>query len=228
MPQFLKTFLIGISLAIFVGLLILLPSYFFGNPYDWRVPLAYFSYFSLFSSFLLRSVRYGNLSATKTDRQRKTRADSLSYKILFWGLTVAHWLSIYEYFHPILTLSDTVATTLTPLGIIFMAGAILLNHHAAHTLGKFFDRLHISDGHQLITTGAYRFVRHPIYTSYLCLFLGFCLLFKSAVACLLMFIVCFIGYRSRIKLEENMLLEQFGAEYEAYRNSTKRLFPFLY
>jgi protein-S-isoprenylcysteine O-methyltransferase Ste14 len=32
----------------------------------------------------------------------------------------------------------------------------------------------------------------------------------------------------RIKMEEKMLAEHFGDEYEAYRNSTKRLIPFLY
>jgi protein-S-isoprenylcysteine O-methyltransferase Ste14 len=42
-------------------------------------------------------------------------------------------------------------------------------------------------------------------------------------------LICFsIAYATRIDKEEQMLLDQFGDEYEAYRQRTKRLVPYLF
>jgi len=212
----------------FIGVLICLPAYIVGELWHWQVPVAYASYVFLFSSAILRSFLYGNLSKQKDDRQRKTRKDNLSYKVMVFGLPISHWVGIYEFFYPMIPLPQILSFVLTPLSLILMTLAIVLNHHSAYRLGKFYDRLNILDEHRLIKNGAYRLIRHPIYTSYLLLFTGFCFLFASPLAFVLIMTVCIIGYRSRIKVEEEMLLQRFGKEYSGYMKGTKRLFPFLY
>ena len=85
----------------------------------------------------------------------------------------------------------------------------------------------IKKGHQLVTHGIYRFTRNPIYLGNIIVFAGLPVYAASVYGFLAMFaqipILLF-----RIKMEEKMLAEHFGDEYEAYRNSTKRLIPFLY
>jgi protein-S-isoprenylcysteine O-methyltransferase Ste14 len=81
--------------------------------------------------------------------------------------------------------------------------------------------------HRLITTGCYRWVRHPIYSGSLLAFAGFLLVFRSQLA-LIAVPAYVIGTLMRIVDEERLFAETFGAEYEQYRARTWRLFPFVY
>jgi protein-S-isoprenylcysteine O-methyltransferase Ste14 len=81
--------------------------------------------------------------------------------------------------------------------------------------------------HRLITTGCYRWVRHPIYSGSLLAFAGFLLVFRSQLA-LIAVPAYVIGTLMRIVDEERLFAETFGAEYEQYRARTWRLIPFIY
>lgn len=81
--------------------------------------------------------------------------------------------------------------------------------------------------HRLITTGCYRWIRHPIYSGSLLAFAGFLLVFRSQLA-LIAVPAYVIGTLMRIVDEERLFVETFGAEYEQYRARTWRLFPFVY
>ncbi len=84
----------------------------------------------------------------------------------------------------------------------------------------------IKDSHTLVTSGAYRWIRHPIYTTYLASPLSFFLLTANwfiGLALLAMSILL----ASRVEGEEAMLLERFGDEYRAYIQRTGRFLPGL-
>jgi protein-S-isoprenylcysteine O-methyltransferase Ste14 len=81
--------------------------------------------------------------------------------------------------------------------------------------------------HHLITTGCYRWVRHPIYSGSLLAFAGFLLVFRSQLA-LIAVPAYLIGTLLRIADEERLFVETFGAEYEEYRARTWKLIPFIY
>ncbi|WP_435011575.1 methyltransferase family protein [Tundrisphaera lichenicola] len=82
-------------------------------------------------------------------------------------------------------------------------------------------------GHKLLTTGLYRFIRHPSYSGAMVGGVGWVLLFRSGlglvlVALLIPFLIPMIG------AEESLLLSEFGEDYRAYRERTWRLLPFVY
>jgi protein-S-isoprenylcysteine O-methyltransferase Ste14 len=83
----------------------------------------------------------------------------------------------------------------------------------------------IKEGHQLITGGPYRIVRHPTYLSMMMIYLGSGLLISSFVAILLTPLVGFI-YWIRAGKEEGLLREEFP-EYEQYADHTRKLIPWL-
>ncbi len=117
---------------------------------------------------------------------------------------------------------------LSALAITLIVAAIVLSQIAILTLGKFFDRLTIKTDHQLVKEGIYSMVRHPIYSSYLLLFTGFCTMLQSLSGLGLLAIISMIWFGSRIQIEEAMLIDQFGDEYRNYQQQTKRLIPFVY
>jgi protein-S-isoprenylcysteine O-methyltransferase Ste14 len=67
-----------------------------------------------------------------------------------------------------------------------------------------------------------------IITSYILLFLGFCVMLHSLWGCGLLLLVCLVWFGNRIAIEEQMLAERFGEEYQSYCQQTKRLFPYIY
>jgi protein-S-isoprenylcysteine O-methyltransferase Ste14 len=85
----------------------------------------------------------------------------------------------------------------------------------------------IQKEHHLVTTGCYRWVRHPIYTGSLLALAGLFLVFRSQLIVLILPLYL-IGTLFRIADEERLLGEVFGQEYERYRARTWRLIPFLY
>jgi protein-S-isoprenylcysteine O-methyltransferase Ste14 len=83
-------------------------------------------------------------------------------------------------------------------------------------------------GHQLRTTGFYRFVRHPSYLGALLAMLGWALVFRSLIG-LLLVIAIILPLVARIHAEEEFLVKEFGDQYHAYRQCTPwRLLPFFY
>ena len=81
--------------------------------------------------------------------------------------------------------------------------------------------------HDLITSGCYRWVRHPIYSGSLLALAGAFLVFRSQVV-LLALPLYGVGTLWRIADEERLLAEAFGQEYARYQARTWRLLPFLY
>lgn len=144
------------------------------------------------------------------------------------GLLSVHWLTLYTFSLQQQTLNAAVDQCLTVTGIALICSAILVSQVAIKTLGKFFDRLTIKSDHQLVTDGIYSFIRHPIYTSYILLFLGFCLMLQSLWGSGLLLMLCVVWFGNRIAIEEQMLEERFGEEYHSYSQQTKRLFPYIY
>lgn len=80
--------------------------------------------------------------------------------------------------------------------------------------------------HELITTGPYRFVRHPIYTGLLLMFLGNALMVGDCRGLLAVAIVLASFWR-KLRLEEAWLSERFGEPYRLYQSRTKALIPAL-
>ncbi len=89
------------------------------------------------------------------------------------------------------------------------------------------SRLQIVEGQRLVTDGIYGRIRHPLYLGEITRNLGFTLILSSLYG----FVIVLVGglfLPLRIEIEEGMLLEEFGKEYEEYRKRTKRLIPYVY
>lgn len=108
---------------------------------------------------------------------------------------------------------------LTGLSIRLVAKKTLGNHYS------YF--LKTGQNPELINHGIYQYVRHPVYLAMLIYSAAVPLIFSSLYSFLIMLglIPCTLY---RIKIEERMLLKQFGDEYKPYMKTTKKLIPFIY
>ena len=112
--------------------------------------------------------------------------------------------------------------------ILFVLGLIVRWISIIH-LGRFFTvNVAIAADHQLITTGPYRFVRHPSYTGTLLIFLGFGLCMLNIFSLPAVFLPIAAAFLWRMHIEEEALKEAFGDRYLSYVASTRRLIPHVY
>jgi protein-S-isoprenylcysteine O-methyltransferase Ste14 len=111
--------------------------------------------------------------------------------------------------------------------ILFQLAAIALMVWARLTFGRrsFHATANPTEG-GLVTTGPYRFIRHPIYSS-VCLFTWASVLGHPSFLSLALALFVTLGAGIRIVTEERMLRERYP-EYTAYARTTKRAIPFIY
>jgi protein-S-isoprenylcysteine O-methyltransferase Ste14 len=114
------------------------------------------------------------------------------------------------------------------LGVFFYLAGGALRIWPIFVLGRRFSGLvAIQPGHELVTGGIYRVIRHPSYLGMFILMLGWALAFRSGLGVILAALII-PPLLARIRSEENLLRLQFGDEYDAYRRRTSRLIPGIY
>ncbi len=88
--------------------------------------------------------------------------------------------------------------------------------------------LEIKDAHQLVTSGVYRQVRHPMYSAFFLWALAQALLLPNLLAGFSGLVGFGILFAFRVGREEAMMREAFGPQYDAYMARTKRILPGIY
>lgn len=113
-----------------------------------------------------------------------------------------------------------LGAALTSAGVAF---AIWARYH----IGQFWSStVALRAGHQLIRSGPYARIRHPIYTGMLLAVFGTALAigrYRGLVA----FVIVLLGFTWKAKKEEALLAQEFGAVFEEYRRQTGFFLPRL-
>ena len=115
------------------------------------------------------------------------------------------------------------------IGVVIALMGFALLQWAQTILGKSWsDTPRMMKEQVLITSGPYRVIRHPIYTTFI-LILGSTLFISANWLIGLSWIgMTVLEIISRIRFEESLMLEYFGNQYREYMQRTGRLLPKLY
>lgn len=112
------------------------------------------------------------------------------------------------------------------VGLVFFATGLWLFYRSHADLGRNWSiTLQIREEHRLVTDGVYRGIRHPMYTSLFLYSIGQLLALPNWFAGPSYLVTFGLLFLLRIRAEEQMMVEEFGEAYEAYRARTKRLVP---
>ena len=124
--------------------------------------------------------------------------------------------------------------TLLPVGAFYAGLAMILvgialRFWAVASLRTFFSyTVQIKEGHHVVETGPYRFVRHPAYAGSLLTIVGVGFALQSWGAVLLIAVVFWAAFGYRIRVEERALVASLGEEYLSYAKRVKRIIPFVF
>ncbi|GIW45538.1 MAG: hypothetical protein KatS3mg077_2820 [Candidatus Binatia bacterium] len=141
------------------------------------------------------------------------------------GTVILAWLPPYMDRRELWVIDGDTARYLG-LTLLVLGGALRV--WPMFVLGRRFSGLvAIQEGHELVTTGPYRYVRHPSYLGALVGSAGWVLVFRSSVGLLLLVAGVWLAH-ARIEVEEALLESEFGSAYTEYCRRTWRLIPWVY
>jgi protein-S-isoprenylcysteine O-methyltransferase Ste14 len=114
------------------------------------------------------------------------------------------------------------------LGAAVTFAGLLFAIWAREYLGSNWSRsATIKQDHELIDTGPYAVVRHPIYTGILAGFRGMAIAI-SQVRGFIVLVLIFVAFWMKLRMEEQWMRSQSGEAYAAYAYRTAALVPYLF
>lgn len=111
---------------------------------------------------------------------------------------------------------------------LLIIGLIIMIVSQATLWRNYSSTVVIREDHQLITHGIYRFTRNPIYLGGI---MAVCIgipVYTSSLYGLLIMSVLIPIILNRIRMEEKLLTEEFPDAFQKYKETTKKLIPFIY
>lgn len=182
---------------------------------------AFFALSLLFFIFLLRafSRRTGEAGSNQDYRSRfGILLQSLGIAVVGIGSAKAKLASL-----SLAGLAGTLAV------VLLMAGAIMLFATSSDALGRNWSIVaRTRSDHELIRSGPYARVRHPIYLGLLLFLLGFAIALGHWLQLVIALPLYLAGTRIRIEIEDRLLERKFGDVFRDYRKSTPALVPRLF
>ncbi len=112
------------------------------------------------------------------------------------------------------------------MGMVLLVVSMFESWWAIASMGEFNQPRweHLKQGHTVVRTGAYRYLRHPQYASKMIAYLGLFLFFKDFIFLLVFFCSVLLFY-FQAKSEEKLLIKVFGVEYKNYQATTGMFLP---
>jgi protein-S-isoprenylcysteine O-methyltransferase len=90
--------------------------------------------------------------------------------------------------------------------------------------GNWSSAVTVKIGHELVRSGPYRWVRHPIYSGLILALLGTAVENRQ-VRGIVAVILLYTGFAIKSRIEERAMTNTFGAEYDEYSRNTGRILP---
>lgn len=161
-------------------------------------------------------------------RRSPSATDARSMQVIVIGMWIAYVAAFPLAWVPVLQIrGHRVGVFL--VGVALLVGGSLLRRHCWRMLGASFtgDVRAMAD-QEVVTRGAYAFLRHPSYTAGIVMNTGVGVALGSWASTVLLMVASVAVYRYRMAVEERALLAAIGEPYERFLRTRKRLIPFVY
>jgi protein-S-isoprenylcysteine O-methyltransferase Ste14 len=180
----------------------------------------------LLASVVMVLIRAPHGQRSRTVPVVKNRKGTLE-DVLLTVAWIAFFLPLVWVVAPIFAFADYSLRPVPFLsGTICLALGLWLFYRSHADLGTNWSiTLQVRENHTLVTRGIYRWVRHPMYVALLVYSLGQALAVPNWIVGPSYGAAMILLVALRVGPEEQMMLEEFGKDYDTYRAATKRLVP---
>ncbi len=147
-----------------------------------------------------------------------------SFWLILPGMLAAYFISPAEALWLPNWLPRTLLMQITGLTLVIISVALFV-WARRETRKNYSGHLRVTETQELIRSGPYGFVRHPAYLSYIMMSLGIGIGYSSLIGVCSVPLILLPAFIYRIRVEEALLVNQFGERYLDYASHTSRLFP---
>lgn len=162
-------------------------------------------------------------------RRSQAASDSKSLQVIMFGQMIASLAAFPIAWVPALQFAPAHRFVAFYGGIVTLVAGSLLRRHCWRMLGaSFTGDVRASADQQVVTRGAYSFLRHPSYTAGLAMNTGIGIALGSWASAALLAAGSLAVYSYRMRVEERTLLAVIGEPYREFLRTRKRMIPFVY
>jgi len=113
-------------------------------------------------------------------------------------------------------------------GLALMIAGATLRRMCFHALGESFTgEVRVRADQRVVTTGPYRWIRHPGYSAGILMSIGVAVTLGTWLGAVVGAACTVLGYAYRVSVEERALVATLGDSYRDYARKTKRFIPFV-
>jgi protein-S-isoprenylcysteine O-methyltransferase Ste14 len=113
------------------------------------------------------------------------------------------------------------------IAVVLLVGGLCFTAWARVTLGRNWSgTVVVKAGHELVRSGPYRYVRHPIYTGILAMILGTAIVVAEPLGWY-SFGLAVVVLWVKARREEALMARAFPGQYEEYRRQVRAIIPFV-
>jgi protein-S-isoprenylcysteine O-methyltransferase Ste14 len=162
-------------------------------------------------------------------QREHSQTDAKSLQVIVLGQSLAFFASFPLSWVPALQFGIAQRFVVFYAGVAMIVAGSLLRRHCFRMLGSSFTGdVRARAGQEVVTRGAYRYLRHPAYTGGILLNTGIGMGLGSWFAAVLLCVASAAVYLYRMSVEERALLSAIGEPYKQFMSTRKRLIPFVY
>ena len=162
-------------------------------------------------------------SKQRDENYQEERGDRSFWPIAL-GIMAAFFLSPIEYLYFAIIQIHTLWTEAISVGLVILGSILFV--WARRTLGRHYSgHVSVKKEQKLVQSGPYRIIRHPAYAGYLFMALGLALGYSSLLGFVSTLLILLPAAVYRIRVEDRLLAEHFGTQFEEYVRKKKRLLP---
>lgn len=162
--------------------------------------------------------------------KKQSKQEKKSFFIILQFILVIIVLNFVLGWLQIGTLENQVTKNiLNYIGITLYMIGLSLRYVSIIHLGRFFTRnVAVSDTHELISSGPYKILRHPLYLGLFLLSTSVPLFFSNIILTPLAYLLMGYVLNHRMTLEEHILETSLGPSYKNWKQSRYKFIPFIY
>jgi protein-S-isoprenylcysteine O-methyltransferase len=183
------------------------------------------SYLISYAVILFPASELTLMAFKRSNKTATSGGDKGSMWLLWLAIIVSIGVSVALQWYPAAKLPVS-RFVINASALLFLAAGMALRWTAILSLGKMFTvDVAIQQGHRLMRSGIYKYVRHPSYAGLLLEFFGLSLYFGTWIVVVIIMVPVTAALVYRIRCEEAVLTAEFGDDYRAYQTTTKALVP---
>jgi protein-S-isoprenylcysteine O-methyltransferase Ste14 len=169
------------------------------------------------------------IAVITTTREGQGKIQDRGTQLILWVVIIASF-KIEEWLHGVFPVDMPGSYSwLRPVAFAILLLGLAIRIVAIVTLGRAFSaNVAMRAGQRLERSGLYGLVRHPSYLGLELIFLAFALHSRTWACFAVILVPPTLAVLHRIHIEEAALRLAFGADYENYSRSTRRLIPGIY